>query len=164
VALKVDVKTEGLREAVEHYRGAREKIGRVIVRASTEAGEQMRTYVVRTYRSIRSATSTGRISGNLAASYGYEVKPEGQAGATLGFGLLRSSAQADALVYGPVHEFGATIRAKSGGRLKFRLADGSWRSAKSVRIPARPAIEPTARYYAPVLERVLADRLVETIR
>lgn len=37
-----------------------------------------------------------------------------------------------------VHQFGATITAKSGGGLSFRLADGAHRVVQSVTIPARP--------------------------
>lgn len=39
-----------------------------------------------------------------------------------------------------VHQFGATITAKGGGPLKFKLADGSFRSVASVTIPARPFV------------------------
>lgn len=40
-------------------------------------------------------------------------------------------------IYAPVHQFGATIRAKDGGRLRFSLG-GKTIYAKSVTIPARP--------------------------
>ena len=39
----------------------------------------------------------------------------------------------------PALNFGAVIQAK-GDALTFRLADGGWRSAKSVTIPARPVV------------------------
>lgn len=147
----------GEAEALAHVRGIKANLRRVIVTTATEGGEQMRTYAVRTFRTIHSPTSTRRITGNLAGSYASKVKPDPD-GATLSFGLLRSSAKGKALIYGPVQEFGAKITAKVG-RLKFRLFDGSWRSAKSVTIPPRPAISTTDAYYRPVLERVLDERI-----
>jgi len=44
--------------------------------------------------------------------------------------------------YARIHEKGGTIRAKNVSRLKYRLRDGSWRSSKSVKIPARPFLQP----------------------
>lgn len=41
-------------------------------------------------------------------------------------------------VYGPVHQFGATILPKTKKRLKFRIPGGGFRSASKVTIPARP--------------------------
>lgn len=41
-------------------------------------------------------------------------------------------------VYSAVHQFGATISAKTSGGLSFRLADGAHRVVQSVEIPARP--------------------------
>lgn len=42
------------------------------------------------------------------------------------------------VVYAAVHQFGATITAKGGGALRFRLASGDFVTVKSVTIPARP--------------------------
>ena len=43
------------------------------------------------------------------------------------------------VIYGAAHQFGATIRAKGGGRLKFRLPGGlGFRSVEEVILPARP--------------------------
>ncbi|MFI0477406.1 phage virion morphogenesis protein [Paracoccus jiaweipingae] len=42
------------------------------------------------------------------------------------------------LIYAAVHQFGATITAKSAGGLFFRLADGTEVLVGSVTIPARP--------------------------
>lgn len=42
------------------------------------------------------------------------------------------------LIYAGVHQFGATISAKTAGGLKFTLADGSFHVRQSVTIPARP--------------------------
>jgi phage virion morphogenesis protein len=41
-------------------------------------------------------------------------------------------------IYAAVHQFGATIRAKSGGRLKFKLPGIGFVSPEEVTIPARP--------------------------
>lgn len=40
--------------------------------------------------------------------------------------------------YAAAHQFGAVIKARSGGKLRFRLANGAFVSVASVRIPARP--------------------------
>ena len=45
------------------------------------------------------------------------------------------------LIYAPVHEFGATIRAKHSAYLRFK-AGGSWHSVREVTIPARPFMRP----------------------
>lgn len=41
------------------------------------------------------------------------------------------------VLYAAVHQFGATIRAKGAGHLKFRVGD-RWTSKRQVTIPARP--------------------------
>lgn len=43
-------------------------------------------------------------------------------------------------VYAAIHHFGGVIRAKSGGMLRFRLANGAWVSTAKVTMPARPAL------------------------
>lgn len=45
-------------------------------------------------------------------------------------------------IYASVHEFGATIRPVRKPFLRFQLPDGRWRSARQVRIPARPFLNP----------------------
>lgn len=40
--------------------------------------------------------------------------------------------------YAPVHQFGATIKAKSGKYLNFKTPTGGWVKIRSVTIPARP--------------------------
>lgn len=42
------------------------------------------------------------------------------------------------VLYAAVHQMGATIRAKGGGKLTFNIPGIGWRSAESVTIPARP--------------------------
>jgi len=42
------------------------------------------------------------------------------------------------LIYAAVHQFGTTIRPRSGERLAFRLADGGFVQPREVTIPARP--------------------------
>jgi phage gpG-like protein len=41
------------------------------------------------------------------------------------------------VIYGPVHQFGATIQAKHAAYLRF-VVGGKWVSKKEVTIPARP--------------------------
>lgn len=43
-------------------------------------------------------------------------------------------------VYAAIHHFGGVIRAKAGGMLRFRLANGGYATVASVTIPARPAL------------------------
>lgn len=45
------------------------------------------------------------------------------------------------VVYGPIHEFGGTIKPKVGKYLKFQIA-GQWKTVKQVVIPARPFLRP----------------------
>ncbi len=45
------------------------------------------------------------------------------------------------VIYGPIHEFGGTIRAKRAPFLIFKV-NGQWFRVKSVRIPARPHWRP----------------------
>ncbi|MDH4229965.1 MAG: phage virion morphogenesis protein [Nitrospirota bacterium] len=42
------------------------------------------------------------------------------------------------MVYGAIHQTGGVIRPKSASALRFRLANGSWRTARQVTIPSRP--------------------------
>lgn len=41
-------------------------------------------------------------------------------------------------IYAAVHQFGATIRAKNGGFLRFPLPGGGWAAVRQVTVPARP--------------------------
>lgn len=45
------------------------------------------------------------------------------------------------VVYAATHEYGATIRAKSGKYLRFKIGN-QWVSKKQVKIPARPMVGP----------------------
>lgn len=42
------------------------------------------------------------------------------------------------VIYAAIHQLGGRIEAKGGGRLKFRLPDGSFRTVGSVTMPQRP--------------------------
>lgn len=42
------------------------------------------------------------------------------------------------MMYGAIHQFGGTISAKNGGKLKFSTPDGGFAMVDSVTIPARP--------------------------
>jgi phage gpG-like protein len=46
--------------------------------------------------------------------------------------------------YGPIHEFGGVIKAKSGGYLKFKIG-GNFVQVKQVVMPARPFLGPAIR-------------------
>lgn len=78
--------------------------------------------------SLRARLQGGRTlvdSGRLAASITHEPASRS---VRVGTNVLNAA----------IHQFGGTIAAKAGGRLKFRLADGSFVSPISVNIPARP--------------------------
>lgn len=47
--------------------------------------------------------------------------------------------------YARIHEFGGVIRAKNAPYLVFKLRDGTFRSVKSVTMPARPYVAPAIR-------------------
>jgi len=42
------------------------------------------------------------------------------------------------LIYAGIHQFGGTIKAKGGGKLRFKLAGGGFATVASVTMPARP--------------------------
>jgi len=69
------------------------------------------------------------------------------------------------LVYGPPHEFGATIRPRAARALVFRvgprahLGRGEVRTARQVTLPARSFIGPALEVVEPRLEQLLADEL-----
>ncbi|WP_153114615.1 phage virion morphogenesis protein [Rhodocyclus tenuis] len=69
----------------------------------------------------RTLTKDGHLSGSI----------NGRAGADFAeWGVNR--------IYAAIHQFGGTIRAKSGGALKFRLPGGGFAVVKAVKMPARP--------------------------
>jgi phage gpG-like protein len=47
-----------------------------------------------------------------------------------------------AVVYGPIHETGGTIKPIKGKYLKFAIG-GNWKSVRQVKIPARPYLTPS---------------------
>ena len=47
------------------------------------------------------------------------------------------------LPYAAAHEFGSVISVKSSDYLRFKLTDGSWRTAKSIILKPRPFLRPT---------------------
>lgn len=77
----------------------------------------------------------GRRTGTLAKSI--QVDRSGNRGARP---VVRVGTN---LEYAPIHEFGGTITPKKADALKFKLPDGSWRTAKRVIMPARPFMRPT---------------------
>jgi hypothetical protein len=90
----------------------------------------------------------------------------------------------EAKVYGPVHEYGATIYPKNGKYLKFKIHTGDrfrslrgggllknpvgiyqWVQVRSVTIPARPFMRPAAEDEDNVnyLVKAISDRLTDAI-
>jgi phage virion morphogenesis protein len=71
----------------------------------------------------RTLTKDGHLSGSISANHGKDFAE---------WGMNR--------VYAAIHQFGGVIRPRSGGSLRFRLANGAFVSAKTVSIPARPSL------------------------
>jgi phage virion morphogenesis protein len=71
----------------------------------------------------RTLTKDGHLSGSTSANHGKDFAE---------WGMNR--------VYAAIHQFGGVIRPRSGGSLRFRLANGAFVFAKSVTIPARPSL------------------------
>lgn len=71
----------------------------------------------------RTLTKDGHLSGSTSANHGKDFAE---------WGMNR--------VYAAIHQFGGVIRPRSGGSLRFRLANGAFVSAKTVSIPARPSL------------------------
>lgn len=66
------------------------------------------------------------------------------------------------VVYGPTHEFGATIHAKKGSYLRFQIA-GQWRTVKQVVIPKRPFLEPAMFNNRDKIIDIIADEIMEAL-
>ena len=55
-------------------------------------------------------------------------------------------------IYGRIHEFGGVIKPVKAERLMWRAPDGSFRTAMSVTIPARPYLKPALETVQPQIE------------
>ena len=62
------------------------------------------------------------------------------------------------MIYAPVHEFGATIRAKRAKYLKFNIPGVGWRQKKEVTIPERA---PFAKSFEKSLPEI--DKTIEAV-
>lgn len=60
------------------------------------------------------------------------------------------------IVYGPVHEYGATIFPVNGDRLVFQVRGGDWVSVDHVVIPARPHRAPTIEAMKEIAPKIAA--------
>ncbi|HYW76729.1 MAG TPA: phage virion morphogenesis protein [Gammaproteobacteria bacterium] len=67
------------------------------------------------------------------------------------------------LIYAPVHEFGATIRAKRAKYLRFKVG-GQWVMKEQVTIPARPYMRPSLAERAPAIREGLQRAIGKVIR
>jgi phage gpG-like protein len=89
---------------------------------------------------------TGELRRSISGPRGYDASE-----------LPRAIEVGSDLVYAPVHEFGATIKAKRKPYLVFQLPGGEWRSAKMVYIPERPFIAPAFDRASAEFEQILLD-------
>lgn len=99
-----------------------------IMRMNSLIGEAVRRNVVQNHLSGRPGLN--RVTGNLAKSISWQLEARNQV--SIGSNLA----------YASIHEFGGEIKAKNVKYLRFRTADGSWHSRKSVTIPMRPYLKP----------------------
>lgn len=68
------------------------------------------------------------------------------------------------LIYAPVHEFGAIIRAKRVKYLKFFIPGVGWRQKKQVTIPARKPFAKSFKKSLPFIDRMISavvDRAIK---
>lgn len=85
-------------------------------------------------------------------------------------GRLRSSIKAEVkglkgsvgtnVIYGPTHEFGATIKPKKGEYLRFQIM-GQWKTVKQVVIPPRPFIGPALEENKEDIIGMILDKITE---
>jgi len=66
------------------------------------------------------------------------------------------------VVYAPVHEFGATIRAKRAKYLRFKV-QGRFVSVKEVTIPKRPFMKPSLEERRPAIAAAIRKTVVQVI-
>lgn len=121
--MKIEIQQSGIAEMIAALTGAGDKVRRAWTRTAYEMGAKGVALIVRTYRGAKETSdiATAVRSGRLWRSYGHEVR-ETPTGIDLDLGVLRSTAvDADVLKYAPVHEYGATIRAKNGKYLAIPL-------------------------------------------
>lgn len=123
-----------------------------------EAEENLRGRVLKT------------VNGNLRSTVDYRVD-ESRYEARIG--QIRPSIGGKPVVYGPVHEFGATIIPKVAKALRFPVAGrgvrvnpetwkGPWAIVKRVTIPARPWLRPAYQAKKRLIEE-LFGREVEAV-
>jgi len=67
------------------------------------------------------------------------------------------------MIYAPVHEFGAVIRAKNAPFLRFQV-NGHWVSVKEVTIPARPFLAPAVDAMRQEIIDRLRDGAIEALK
>lgn len=67
------------------------------------------------------------------------------------------------LIYAPVMEFGALIKARRAKYLTFKV-DGQWRKVKQVTIPARPFFYPTIEENVQKVGNIILNRIEEAIK
>lgn len=127
--------------------GITERLGRML----TLSGEEIVGTSREDYLSGPRPEKLGRVSGDLARQTTYEVR-----GGRVVIGTN--------LAYGRTHEEGGTIKAKSGGRLVFRLGDGQWRSAKEVHIPARPFLRTALKDSVKSIQSIVEQQTQAALR
>lgn len=98
-------------------------------------------------------------TGALSASIGSEIVG--------GFGSEIIGKVGTNIIYGPIQEYGGTIKAKNKPYLVFRTKDGFWHSVKSVFIPAHPYLRPTLQEKGGEVVRLIErgiEKVLETLK
>lgn len=112
----IEVRAEGLVEAIALYNGARGRWADRLQKAATEFGENAVLYIQKRYRTGGTTSTRTRVrSGRLRRSYSYKVQQtggvRGEGGVDIDLGVLRSKgADSKTLAYAAAQEYGAKIR------------------------------------------------------
>lgn len=78
-------------------------------------------------------------------------------------GTRCTMAVGSSLEYARIHEFGGTIEAKNGGKLRFQTEDGAWHQVSSVHIPARPYLRPAIDENADEIEQAIGQEFIKRL-
>lgn len=142
MSFKIVIATKGLEKLPERIKRFRVGIIAKVGQMLTLSGEHVVGESREHYLSGPRPDRLGRVSGDLARSVTYRVQ-----GSKVIIGTN--------LAYARIHELGGTIKPVKAKRLVFRLAGGEFRSAKEVKIPARPFLRTALGDSRPMVKSII---------